>query len=142
MGCLRIIAPQVIEVWGWIPEYAARDQKHKGMYFARMSNTHPGILPATGDTFGIRTQVKVLDLNLDETAQTFHVVAVGVDTGPIIAENRVRAFPVSKYPAKAADTPEELFARVQRVEKAHLPLDLDTFLKDQARFRIKQNGDA
>jgi len=134
MGCLRIIAPQVIEAYGWKPEYAVRDPEHNGLYFARMSNTHPGILPATGDTFGIHTQQKVLDLNLDETAHSFHAVAAGVDTGPLIAEHRVRVFAPSKYRADMADTPEALFARVQRIEKAHLPLALDTFLKDQAMF--------
>jgi phosphoribosylglycinamide formyltransferase-1 len=134
MGCLRIIAPQVIEAWGWKPEYAAKDTEHKGMYFARLSNTHPGILPATSDTYGISTQTRVLELGLTETAQTFHVVATGVDTGPVIAENKVQAFPSGVYPG-AEDTPEKLFARVQRIEKAHLPLDLDSFLKNQRRFR-------
>lgn len=133
MGCLRIIAAQVIEVWGWKPEYAAKDPAHQGMYLARMSNTHPGILPETTDTYGINTQAKVLELGLHETAHTFHVVAVGVDTGPTIAENRVRAFSSKEYPDNA-DTPEQLFARVQRIEKAHLPLDLDAFLKDQVLF--------
>ncbi len=134
MGCMRIIAPQVIEAYGWKPEFAKKDPEHRGLYLARMSNTHPGILPATTDTYGIHTQEKVLELGMQETAQTFHVVAAGVDTGPVIAENLVRAFPPSKYPKDMADTPEKLFARVQRIEKAHLPLDLDKFLKDQRRF--------
>lgn len=127
MGCLRIIAQQVIEAYGWRPEYAKKDPKHQGMYLARMTNTHPGILPATTDTFGIHTQEQVLALGLDQTAQTFHVVAAGVDKGPVIAQHPVRAY--------ATDTPEKLFARVQRIEKAHLPLDLDAFLKDQARYK-------
>lgn len=134
MGCMRIIARQVIEVYGWRPEFAAQDPEHQGKYLARMSNTHPGILPATADTYGIRTQEKVLHLGLDKTAQTFHVVAAGVDTGPIITGNPVPVFAPGKYPARMADTPETLFARVQRVEKAHLPLDLDKFLKDQQLF--------
>jgi folate-dependent phosphoribosylglycinamide formyltransferase PurN len=125
MGCLRIIGEQVIDEYGWRPEYAAADPAHKGKHKTRMTNTHPGILPATGDTFGIHTQEKVLALKLPETAHTFHAVATGVDAGPIIAENRVRAY--------ETDTPEGLFARVQRIEKAHLPLDLDAFLKDQQR---------
>jgi phosphoribosylglycinamide formyltransferase-1 len=133
MGCLRVIAAQVVEEYGWRPEYAVTEPKHQGMYRARMSNTHPGILPATADTYGIHTQEKVLDLGLRETAQTFHVVATGIDTGPVIAEHRVQAYPASLYPAAMADTPQKLFARVQRVEKTYLPLDLDGFLKDQAR---------
>jgi phosphoribosylglycinamide formyltransferase-1 len=135
MGCLRIIAKQVIEEYGWQPEYAKKDHKHKGMYLARMTNTHPGILPATTDTYGIHTQKQVLRLGLEETAQTFHVVAVGVDKGPVVAEHRVRAYPRSSFPREQADTPERLFARVQRIEKAYLPFDLDGFLKDQQRYR-------
>jgi phosphoribosylglycinamide formyltransferase-1 len=130
MGCMRIIAPQVIDAFGWKPEYAKKDPKHQGMYLARMSNTHPGILPATTDTYGIHTQEKALQLGLNQTAQTFHVVAAGVDTGPVIAQNLVRILP--------GDTPEKLFARVQRIEKAHLPLDLDAFLKDQAIWHKKK----
>lgn len=139
MGCMRIIAPQVIETYGWQPEYAQKDPKHQGLYLARMSNTHPGILPATTDTYGIHTQEKVLELGLGETAQTLHVVATGVDSGPIIAENRVPVFAPAHYTREMADTPEKLFARVQRIEKAHLPLDLDKFLKDQAQWLNKQN---
>lgn len=139
MGCMRIIAPEVIDAYGWKPEYAAKDPKHQGLYFARMSNTHPGILPATADTYGIHTQEKILELKLDETAQTFHVVAAGVDTGPVIAENRVPVFAPGTYPPEMADTPEKLFARVQRIEKAHLPLDLDKFLKDQRLFLAQSN---
>lgn len=135
MGCMRILAPQVIDAYGWKPEYLKKDPEHKGVYLARMSNTHPGILPATADTYGIHAQKKALELGLDETAHTFQVVAVGVDAGPVIAEHRVRVFASSNYPKELADVPERLFVRVQRIEKANLPLDLDTFLKGQISFR-------
>jgi phosphoribosylglycinamide formyltransferase-1 len=134
MGCLRIIGQEVITTYGWRPEYATEDPANQGKYRTRMTNTHPGILPATTDTFGIHTQEKVLELGLRETAHTFHAVATGVDTGPIIAEHRVAAFPSQLYKT-AADTPEQLFARVQRIEKAYLPLDIDAFLKDQRRLQ-------
>lgn len=126
LGCLRIIADQVIQAYGWQPSYALRDPKTKGMYFARMTNTHPGILPATTDTFGIHTQESALQQGLSETAQTFHVVATGVDKGPVVAEHRVKILP--------GDTPDTLLARVQKVEKANIAFDLDGFLKDQAVF--------
>lgn len=127
MGCLRINGKQVIEEYGWKPEYAQADPEHQGIYMARMSNTHPGILPATNDTYGIHTQEKVLELGLAETAHSFQVVSVGVDEGPVIAEHRLRVYP-------NADTPDTLFARAQRIEKAHLPFDIDAFLKDQVRY--------
>lgn len=126
MGCLRIIADQVIAEYGWHPAYAHKDPKTRGMYCARLTNTHPGILPATADTFGIHTQKRVLDLGLAETAHTYHVLASGVDEGPIIAEHRV--------PVYKTDSPEILFGRVRRIEKAHLPLDLNAFLKAQAIY--------
>lgn len=141
LGCMRIIAPQVIEAFGWKPEHAAQDPERQGLYYARMSNTHPGILPATADTYGIHTQQKVLELALGETAQTLHVVATGVDTGPVIAENRVPVFAPGKYPPELVDTPQDLLARVQCIERAHLPLDLDKFLKDQYLF-LAQSGRA
>jgi phosphoribosylglycinamide formyltransferase-1 len=134
MGCLRIIAPQVIDEWGWKPGYAKKDPKNKGIYLARMTNTHPGIFPETVDTYGIHTQEKVLKLGLYQTAHTFHVVSNGIDEGPTIAEHRVAVFAPQNYPAGLADTPEKIFARVQRVEKANLPLDLDAFLKNQAIY--------
>jgi phosphoribosylglycinamide formyltransferase-1 len=127
MGCLRINGKQVVEEYGWKPEYAKADPEYHGIYRARMTNTHPGILPATHDTYGIHTQEKALALGLTETAHTFQAVAVDVDEGPVIAEHRVRIYPDT-------DTPEKLFDRVQRVEKAYLPLDIDAFLKDQARY--------
>lgn len=127
MGCLRLIGQQVIDEYGWKPEFATQDPEHQGKYLARMTNTHPGILPATTDTYGIHTQELVLQLGLQETAHTFHVLAAGVDEGPIITENRVRTH--------KSDTPESLFARVQRIEKAHIPLDLDAFLKDQKSWQ-------
>jgi phosphoribosylglycinamide formyltransferase-1 len=128
MGCLRVIGKQVIKEYGWRPEYAKQDPKHKGIYLTRLTNTHPGILPATTDTFGIHTQELVIKLGLKETAHTFHALAAGVDEGPVIAQNRVRVYPT--------DTPQKLFARVQRIEKAHLPLDIDAFLKDQAAIQL------
>ena len=126
MGFMRILGNQVIKEYGWEPQYALGDPANKGKYRARMTNTHPGILPATTDTYGIRTQQRVLDLGLSETAHTFHVVSTGIDDGPIITENKVAVLP--------GDTPESLFQRVQAVEKQHLPYDLDEFLKQQQDY--------
>ena len=135
MGCMRIINTKVIEEWGWRPEYAQRNPDNRGVYLSRMTNTHPGILPATTDTYGIHTQEKVLELGLKETAQTLHVVATGVDEGPVLAENRVKVYAPQHFPPELADTPQTLFDRVQRIEKARLPLDLDYFLKQQYLWR-------
>jgi phosphoribosylglycinamide formyltransferase-1 len=138
LGLLRIVATQVIEEYGWKPEYTKRDPKHKGAYLARMTNTHCGILPATIDTYGIHIQERILERGLTESAHTVHVVALGIDKGPVVAEHRIRVFPASKYPAAIVDTPEKLFARVRQVEQANIAFDIDAFLKDQARWRLEQ----
>lgn len=134
LGFMRIIAPQVIEAYGWKPEYAMQDPKHNGAYLARMTNTHCGILPDTIDTYGVHIQERVLKLGLTESAHTVHMVGVGIDEGPVITEHRIRVFPASKYEEADADTPEKLFARVRQVEQANIAFDIDAFLKDQALF--------
>lgn len=128
MGYMRIVADEgdLMRQWGWLPEFAARNDYKDGIFFARMLNTHPGILPETADTYGILTQKRVLELGLSATAQTLHAVAAGIDTGPIYKENGV--------PVYTTDDPQKLFERVQRVEKAMLPIDIDNFLKQQQVF--------
>ncbi len=129
MGYMRIITAEgdLMQEFGWLPEYAMGGAESQGIYRARMLNTHPGILPATADTYGIHTQERVLELGLSQTAHTVHAVAPGVDAGPIFDEHIV--------PVYSGDSPQKLFDRVQRVEKAHLPIDIDRFLKEQRQFR-------
>jgi phosphoribosylglycinamide formyltransferase-1 len=128
MGYMRIIAAKgdLMKEYGWLPEYEERYPENKGIYLARMINTHPGILPETTDTWGTNTQQMVLDLKLSETAHTVHAVTAEIDAGPIFAENRV--------PVYQDDGVGSLFARVQRIEKAHLPVDIDRFLREQRAF--------
>jgi phosphoribosylglycinamide formyltransferase-1 len=128
MGYMRIIAAEgdLMKEYGWLPEYEERYPENKGIYLARMINTHPGILPETTDTWGTNTQQMVLDLKLSETAHTVHAVTAEIDAGPIFAENRV--------PVYQDDGVGSLFARVQRIEKAHLPVDIDRFLREQRAF--------
>ena len=129
MGYMRIVAEKgdLMSEYGWKPEYSVNEPESDGIFNVRMLNTHPGILPQTADTFGENTQKKVIELGLDHTNHTVHGVAAGVDSGPIYAEHKVPVF--------NNDTPGKLFKRVQRVEKAHLPIDIDKFLKEQAKFK-------
>jgi phosphoribosylglycinamide formyltransferase 1 len=55
----------------------------------------------------------VLAAGIDETAATVHYVDEGVDTGPVIAAERVPVLP--------DDTVDSLRARVQEVEHRLLP---------------------
>jgi phosphoribosylglycinamide formyltransferase-1 len=76
----------------------------------RIVNTHSAPLPAFP---GPRPIEDVLAAGASETAATIHYVDDGVDTGPVIAAERV--------PVHAGDTVESLRARVQAVEHRLLP---------------------
>ena len=79
-------------------------------YRGRIVNTHSAPLP---DFPGPRPIEDVLAAGARETAATVHYVDEGVDTGPVIAVERV--------PVRAGDTVETLRARVQAVEHRLLP---------------------
>lgn len=116
MGYMKMIRGDLVEEYGWLSHFSS-------IYQARMSNTHPGPLPETENTFGVHTSERVLELGLLMSKHTVHLVAAGVDRGPKIAEH-----PVDVYPD---DSPQDLFDRVQVAEKAALPYALDKFLKAQ-----------
>ena len=76
----------------------------------RIVNTHPAPLP---DFPGAHPIEDVLAAGAKETAATVHYVDEGVDTGPVIAAERV--------PVCDGDTVESLRERVQAVEHRLLP---------------------
>ncbi len=76
----------------------------------RVVNTHPAPLP---DFPGAHPIEDVLAAGVPATAATVHYVDGGIDTGPVIASERV--------PVLAADTVESLRGRVQAVEHRLLP---------------------
>lgn len=120
MGYMVIIQGALMAEYG-------RQAYHTSIYDTRMSNTHPGPLPETEDTYGIHASEKVLKMGMSVSKHTFHLVAPGIDRGPVIAEHPVEVLP--------EDTAEDLFARVQVAEKAALPYALDKFLKKQEAYR-------
>jgi phosphoribosylglycinamide formyltransferase-1 len=80
-------------------------------YFGgRIVNTHSAPLP---DFPGAHPIEDVLAAGVDETAATVHFVDEGIDTGPVIAAERVPVLP--------DDTVETLRRRVQEVEHRLLP---------------------
>lgn len=125
MGYMRIVRGALVEELGWHPGYSSP-------YQAAMINTHPGPLPETEDTYGIHTSQRVLDLGLRHSKHTVHMVAEGVDTGPIIHQTKV--------PILEGDTAEDLFERVQIVEKTELPIAIDGFLKAQEFFDVRSRN--
>ena len=76
----------------------------------RIVNTHSAPLPEFPGAHPIED---VLAAGVPETAATVHYVDEGVDTGPVIAAERV--------PVQPGDTVESLRARVQAVEHELLP---------------------
>jgi phosphoribosylglycinamide formyltransferase-1 len=73
-------------------------------------NVHPSLLPAFP---GIDAVGQALAAGVAETGVTVHFLDEGVDTGPVIAAERV--------PVEPGDTAETLRARVQAVEHRLLP---------------------
>jgi phosphoribosylglycinamide formyltransferase-1 len=76
----------------------------------RVINVHPSLLPAFPGTHAIED---ALEAGVAETGVTVHYVDEGVDTGPVIAQERVRI--------ERGDTPESLLERVHEVEHRLLP---------------------
>jgi phosphoribosylglycinamide formyltransferase 1 len=79
-------------------------------YGGRIVNTHSAPLP---DFPGAHPIEDVLAAGVPETAATVHYVDDGIDTGPVIAAERVPVFP--------DDTPDTLRERVQAAEHRLLP---------------------
>jgi len=73
-------------------------------------NVHPSLLPAFP---GLRAVEEALAAGVAETGATVHFLDDGVDTGPVIAQERVRVLP--------GDTAETLHARIQKAEHRLLP---------------------
>jgi phosphoribosylglycinamide formyltransferase 1 len=112
MGYMRIVRGPLLQQFGWHPGDEAQR--------ARMTNSHPGPLPQTADTYGLGAASRVLELGLPASAHTLHAVTAGVDAGPVLA-----AHPVEVYPG---DTAESLFRRVVAVERVALPYALGRLL--------------
>jgi phosphoribosylglycinamide formyltransferase-1 len=79
-------------------------------YAGRIVNTHSAPLPEFPGAHPIED---VLAAGVAETAATVHYVDEGIDSGPVIAAERVPVLP--------NDTAESLRARVQAVEHRLLP---------------------
>jgi phosphoribosylglycinamide formyltransferase 1 len=73
-------------------------------------NVHPSLLP---DFPGANAVEEALAAGVPETGVSVHFLDEGVDTGPVIAQERVRV--------EAGDTRETLHRRLQEVEHRLLP---------------------
>ncbi|HEY2073452.1 MAG TPA: phosphoribosylglycinamide formyltransferase [Gaiellaceae bacterium] len=73
-------------------------------------NVHPSLLPSFPGAHAVEEQ---LAAGVTESGATVHLVDEGVDSGPILAQERV--------PVLENDTPESLHERIQHVEHELLP---------------------
>lgn len=76
----------------------------------RILNIHPSLLPAFP---GIAAWEQAVDAKVSETGCTVHYVDDGMDTGPIILQERIPVFP--------DDTAKSLHERIQIVEHRLYP---------------------
>ncbi len=88
----------------------------------RCINIHPSLLP---DFPGAHAVEDALAAGVAETGVTIHFVDEGVDTGHVIAQERV--------PVEPADTPESLHRRLQAVEHRLLPEVVGRYLAGALR---------
>jgi len=73
-------------------------------------NVHPSLLPAFPGAHAVEEQLRA---GVAESGASVHVVDEGVDTGPVLAQERVPVLP--------GDTPETLHERIKAVEHRLLP---------------------
>ena len=102
-GFMRIVGPTLLKVWE-----------------GRMINLHPSLLPEFPGKDGIGDAFRA---GVRETGVTVHFVGVGVDTGPIITQERLMIDP--------AETLESLEEKIHLLEHQILP---------QTILRICQEG--
>ena len=77
-------------------------------------NVHPSLLPEFPGAHAVEDQ---LAAGVAEAGATVHLVDEGVDSGPILAQERVTV--------RADDTPETLHARIKEIEHRLLPQVVD-----------------
>jgi phosphoribosylglycinamide formyltransferase-1 len=83
----------------------------------RVINVHPSLLP---DFPGAHAVADQLAAGVSESGATVHVVDEGIDSGPILMQERVAVLP--------GDTVESLHARIKEIEHRLLPLAVEELL--------------
>jgi phosphoribosylglycinamide formyltransferase 1 len=127
---LRRYSPRLVALAGFMrlltPAFVAR-------YRERILNIHPSLLPAFP---GLDTHARALAAGVKVHGCTVHVVTGELDSGPIVIQ--------AALPVRAAETAEQLAARVLAQEHVIYPRAVRWFLEDrlvieQGVVRVKGN---
>jgi len=110
-GYLRSMQVEIVALAGFMRVLTA---SFISGWEGRMMNIHPSLLPAFP---GLESWKQALDAGVSETGATVHFVDDGMDTGPVILQERVPVLP--------GDTAESLHARIQVAEHRLYPAAIE-----------------
>ena len=100
-----------------------------GAFPRHIINVHPALLPKFGGNgwYGMKVHEGVLAAGEKESGMTIHYVDIGVDSGPMIMQEKVAI--------EHGETPESLRAKVLELEKKAYPEAIRRIYKDRSDGR-------
>ena len=128
LATLREANTDIIVLAGFllfVPEYLLET------YHNRIINIHPSLLPLHGGKgmHGIHVHEDVLACGDKETGITVHVADAQLDHGCVLFQ--------AKCPVERGDTPEDVAARVHKLEYAYFPDVIERFCQGRYDYKLK-----
>lgn len=128
LATLREANTDIIVLAGFllfVPEYLLET------YHNRIINIHPSLLPLHGGKgmHGIHVHEDVLACGDKETGITVHVTDAQLDHGCVLFQ--------AKCPVERGDTPEDVAARVHKLEYAYFPEVIERFCQGRYDYKLK-----
>ncbi len=128
LSVLREANVDVIVLSGFllfIPEYLLE------AYHNKIINIHPSLLPLHGGAgmHGLHVHEDVIACNETETGITVHVADAQLDHGCVLFQ--------AKCPVERDDTPEQLAARVHKLEYAYFPEVIERFCSGAYDYKLR-----
>ena len=128
LATLREANTDIIVLAGFllfVPEYLLET------YHNRIINIHPSLLPLHGGKgmHGIHVHEDVLACGDKETGITVHVADAQLDHGCGLFQ--------AKGPVERGDTPEDVAARVHKLEYAYFPEVIERFCQGRYDYKLK-----
>lgn len=128
LATLREANTDIIVLAGFllfVPEYLLET------YHNRIINIHPSLLPLHGGKgmHGIHVHEDVLACCDKETGITVHVADAQLDHGCVLFQ--------AKCPVERGDTPEDVAARVHKLEYAYFPEVIERFCQGRYDYKLK-----